>query len=156
MKPQVFFSFHYEKDLWRVRHIRRLLWDWDGTAWETMKRTTETSMRYWIDRQLRGTAVTAVLIGQETAKRFFVHYEIKRSRESGKRLLGIYIHNVKDQNGETCPRGANPFDQHIVIEGGREIQLSERVLTFDWVNDNGEANFGRWVEAASRDNRNAA
>lgn len=37
-----------------------------------------------------------VLIGEDTAKRKWVKYEIKKAWNEGKGVLGIYIHNLKD------------------------------------------------------------
>ncbi|WP_132282769.1 TIR domain-containing protein [Natranaerovirga hydrolytica] len=38
-------------------------------------------MKEWIDEQLKGTFVTVILIGNETADRKYVQYEIKKSAE---------------------------------------------------------------------------
>jgi hypothetical protein len=54
---------------------------------------------HWIDDQLQSTSVTVVLIGQETASRKYVNYEIEQSHSRGNGLLGVRIHNMKDPLG---------------------------------------------------------
>jgi hypothetical protein len=73
----------------------------DGSLWEKAKRKGDAQIKKMIDDGLHRTSVTCVLIGQRTHEREYVEYEIERSRERGNGLLGIYIHDIKDQNGET-------------------------------------------------------
>lgn len=54
------------------------------------------------------------------------HTEI--ARDLGKRLLGIRIHKLKDEDGQTSRRGKNPFD-YVADRRGRP--LSESVEVFD-------------------------
>jgi hypothetical protein len=54
-----------------------------------------------VSRNLRYTSVTVVLIGKETANRPWVRYEIKKSIEQDNGLLGIRIHHLKNQHGES-------------------------------------------------------
>jgi hypothetical protein len=104
---KVFFSFHYD-DVWKVMQIRNC---WtvagdretagfiDKAEFEKVERQGQGAIERWIDRQLDGTSATIVLIGQKTAERPYVQYEIKRSYERGNRLLGIYLDNMKNENG---------------------------------------------------------
>jgi hypothetical protein len=80
-----------------------------------------------------------------------VGYEIKQSHGKGNGLLGIYIHNIKDTNGKTDLKGKNPLDSWwITQENGMKKYLSSIYKTYDWVNDNGRANIGAWIEAAAK------
>jgi hypothetical protein len=63
-----------------------------------------------IDGGLENTSVTCVLIGTETYSRRWVKYEIIKSLERGNGILGIFIHNIKDKNQMTVPKGPNPFE----------------------------------------------
>ena len=147
MVRRVFFSFHYERDIWRASQIRNS-WVtkpdreaagfWDVASWEEVKKKGEEAIKRWIDRQLEGTSVTVVLIGAETSEREYVQYEINQSWDRGNGLIGIHIHNLKDQNGRTDIKGGDIF----VKMGYKGIR------TYDWVNDNGYGNLGDWVEAA--------
>jgi len=151
---KVFFSFHYERDIWRVAQVRNcnvvtksyqkneFL---DKAQWETIKRGGDAAIKRWINAQLNGTSVTIVLIGAETYRRPYVNYEIKQSFIRGNGLLGIYIHNVKNQFGLTDRQGLNPFDNFRL---GRK-NLSAYVETYDWVYDFGRNNIQTWIERAA-------
>ncbi len=71
---------------------------WDDVSWESVKRQGEQTVQSWINSEMKGTSVTVVLIRAETYSRKYVLYEIQKSYEEGKGLLGIYIHNMKNQN----------------------------------------------------------
>ncbi|MDR1123282.1 MAG: TIR domain-containing protein [Elusimicrobiota bacterium] len=153
MARKVFFSFHYRNDIWRVNSVRNHDITKDGieesgyidaAEFEKIKRQGEDSILRWIDGQLEGTSVTVVLIGSETADREYVKYEIKKSIERGNGLLGIYIHNIENQDGLKSSEGRNPFIS-------QSMSASFRYKTYDWVNDNGYKNFASWVEAAAKE-----
>ena len=147
MARRVFFSFHYERDVWRAGQVRNS-WVtqpnretsgfWDAADWEAVKKKGDAAVKQWIRNQMNGTSVTVVLIGSQTASRPYVQYEIEHSWEIDNGLIGVYIDNLKDSNGNTATRGKNPF-----------IELGwKNFKTYDWVNDDGYANLGNWVEAA--------
>lgn len=158
MARRVFFSFHYERDIWRVSQVRNS-WVtkdreaagfWDAAKWEEAKKKGTAAIEKWIDDQLNGTSVTVVLIGAETSERDYVGYEIKKSYSKGNGILGIYIHNLKDSSGNKDSKGANPLaNWHIEVDGKKKL-LSEIYPTYDWINDDGYNNFGDWVEAAAK------
>ena len=119
MARRVFFSFHYEKDIWRAFIVRN---SWvtkgnfesagfiDAVEFEKIKRQVDESIKRWINEQLEGTSVTVVLIGTETYLRDWVRYEIVKSFDRGNALLGVYIHNIKNQFEMTDIKGPNPFE----------------------------------------------
>ncbi|MDL2261684.1 TIR domain-containing protein [Methanimicrococcus sp. OttesenSCG-928-J09] len=113
-KRKVFFSFHYGSDSWRVSQIRNI-GIVDGTQtftdnkWEEVKRKTDNEIKQWIDSQISQCSCTVVLVGEHTADRKWINYEIKRSILTQKGLFGIYIHGLKDSKQKTCSRGKNPF-----------------------------------------------
>ena len=158
MARRVFFSFHYDRDILRVGQIRNSgivlgagdtsSGFTDAAAWESVKKGGDRAIQRWIDNELNGTSVTAVLIGAETANRPWVNYEIQQSLTRGNGLLGIYIHHVKSLHGHVDVKGQNPFDYLTWNTTGRPI--SENYPTYDWVNDNGRANLARWIEAAAK------
>jgi hypothetical protein len=156
---KVFFSFHYERDLWRANQIRnsyvtkpnvRTAGFRGSAAWEEIKRRGDESIKKWIQSNLRGTSVTVVLIGTETITRTYVCYEIEQSCQRGNGIVGIYIHQLKDQNGETEEKGENPLDCFKAKCRGEEKCLSDIYPTYDWVADEGYKKFGDWIEAAAR------
>ncbi|MFD9464857.1 TIR domain-containing protein [Streptomyces sp. NPDC060027] len=142
MARRTFFSFHYERDVWRASVVRKsaaLKTDIapefiDASLWEESKLKGDDALRKLIKDALYGTTVTAVLIGSETFKRRWVRYEIDQSIARGNGLFGIYIHNIRDQNGNRDTRGLNP--------------LNPQYATYDWVNDDGYNSLSKWVEAA--------
>jgi hypothetical protein len=147
MARRVFFSFYYERDNWRASQVRNS-WVtkpdresagfWDAAAWEEVKKKGDDAIKQWIRKQMEGSTVTVVLIGAETASRPYVQYEIKYSWEKGNGLIGVYINNQQDQNLRTDVKGKDPF-----------VELGwTGFKTYDWVNDNGYANLGDWVETA--------
>jgi len=159
MARRVFFSFHYERDIWRASIVRNS-WVtkpdreaagfWDAAEWEEVKRKGEEAVKRWINKNLEGTSVTVVLIGAETATRKWVNYEIKKSYEKGNGMLGIYIHKIKDKDGKTDRKGENPFDYLYIERNGNRIYLSQIFKTYDWIDDKGYYNIGKWIEEATK------
>lgn len=143
MARRVFFSFHYEKDVWRASNVRNshvvdgtaAAGFQDGSLWEEAKKKGDKAIQKLIDDGLAGTSVTCVLIGAETASRTWVDYEIKKSIERGNGLLGVYIDQIKDKDGKTSMRGAVP---KRLQEAGAPV--------YAWDRDK----FGSWVEAAAK------
>lgn len=158
MARRVFFSFHYERDIWRASQIRNS-WItkpdretagfWDAASWEEVKKKGDDAIKRWIDDQLKGTSVTAVLIGAETNNRKYVDYEIEQSRKIGNGMLGIYIHNMKDQFQRTDTKGENPFDNWHTTMNGQKVYFSSLYKIYDWVINDGYKKFPDWVAAAA-------
>lgn len=143
MARKTFFSFHFERDNWRAGQVRNASMTKkddagyiDAADWEEVKKKGQAAIEKWINDQLYGTTCTVVLIGAETSTRPYVAYEINQSIARGNGLLGIYIHNIKNVEGKTDLKGANP--------------LPAGYPTYDWENDNGRANMGAWIEAAAK------
>jgi len=114
MPRRVFYSFHYAPDCWRASQVRNIgAIDSNQPAsdndWEAITRGGDVAIQRWIDGQLTGRSCTVVLIGANTAGRKWIGYEIKRSWELGKGLLGIHIHNLLDRNRYRSVKGTNPF-----------------------------------------------
>ncbi|GAA3893222.1 TIR domain-containing protein [Leifsonia kafniensis] len=153
MARQVFFSFHYARDISRVNIVRKsgFLQDETGfidhSLWEKSKLQGKSALQKLIDDGLKGASVTAVLIGKETAGREWVNYEIEKSWNEGMGVVGIRIHNLKNLQGIADSAGANPFDSFTIKKGTES--LSKHVKVYDWVNDDGYANMSDWIETAA-------
>jgi hypothetical protein len=119
----------------------------DGSLYERAKKKGDWAIKMMIDDGLYGTSVTCVLIGAETYSRDWVNYEIEQSYLRGNGLLGILIHNLKNQKRQTDHPGKNTFENHYTEKGD---PLSTFVRVYDWKYDNGQKNFKKWVEAAAR------
>jgi hypothetical protein len=80
----------------------------DRSEYEEAKRQGQEAIRRMILRHLQGTTVTVVLIGNQTAYRPWVQYEVAESVRKGNGLLGIYIHHLQDRWGYTSAPGPKP------------------------------------------------
>lgn len=115
-KRQVFYSFHYERDAMRAQQVRNI-GVIEGNApvspneWEQVQRKGDSAIKRWIDTSLEYRSAVVVLVGQETANRPWVRYEIQRGWELGKAVFGIRIHNLRCPRQGTSQPGANPFDR---------------------------------------------
>jgi hypothetical protein len=155
MARKIFFSFHYERDAWRAGQVRNanvVLGEdeygfIDAVDWESIKKKGDAAIERWIDDQLDNTSVTTVLIGAETADREWVQFEIQRSWNRGNGIVGVRIHNIKDQDQKTDIAGPNPFDDFKLPDG---TLLSTVCKTYDWVSDDGRANLGKWADEAAK------
>jgi len=102
-KRQIFYSFHYDNDVFRVQQIRNIGALEENkpvsvNEWETVKRGGDAAIKKWIDENLKYKSCLVVLIGTETANRKWVKYEIEKAWNDGKPVVGIYIHNLN------CPK----------------------------------------------------
>lgn len=108
MARRTFFSFHFDNDIWRANQVRNCnvvagcdtAGFFDHSEYEEGKKKGGDGIKRMIDRHLRSTSVTVVLIGKQTAYRPWVKYEIAKSVEQNNGLLGIRIHHLKNQYGE--------------------------------------------------------
>lgn len=144
MLRRVFFSFKYKQDVSRAMVVRN---SWvtqereaagfiDASDFEKLKRQGDTAIKNWIDKQLEGTSVTIVLVGDKTCSSRWVKYEIEKSIEKGKGLLGIDISKIKDLQGNRSERCGQ-------IPKGYEFYL--------WNNDDGYNKMGDWIEKATKE-----
>ena len=117
---------------------------------KTLKRNTDQAIKNWIGKQMDSTSVTCVLIGSQTANSRWVKYEIEQSIEKGNGLLGVYIHNVKDRHGWISNKGESPFRQPPFNFTPADNPVYPCCSYYDWVNDDGYANLGNWIEKAAR------
>lgn len=116
MARRVFFSFHYQRDIWRVNQIRNVpevigtaaAGFSDASLWEEAKKKGDENIKRMIREALKNTSVTVVFIGQQTAGRKFITYEIEQSLERGNGVVGIQIHHLKNKDGETDSPGSTP------------------------------------------------
>src|SRR3546814_894075 len=103
MTRKAFYSFHYKPDNWRAAQVRSMgviegNKPASDNAWEDVKAGGDDAIQDWIDAQLKGKSVAIVLIGQNTAGRKWINYEIKKAWVDNKGILGIHIHNLKDSD----------------------------------------------------------
>jgi len=145
VKRRVFFSFHYQQDIWRANQVRQS-WRFrrenereaegffDGSLWESSKRQGDDNLKALIREGMKNTSVTCMLAGTYTYSRRWVRYEIARSLVKGNGLLSVKIHALADRNGYVSQEGPNPLDYMGVyrVDDGR-ILIAERDVAGQWV-----------------------
>ncbi|MRH42055.1 hypothetical protein GH741_05120 [Aquibacillus halophilus] len=143
MARRTFFSFHYQRDVWRANVVRNsgvvigssAAGFYDASLWEEAKKKGDVEIKKMIDEGLRNTSVTVVLIGAKSAGRKYINYEIEQSIKRGNGILGIHVHNIKNKDGETDEKGAVPTK---LINGGYKV--------YNWPFDSDK--FSKWVDDA--------
>lgn len=116
MARRVFFSFHYQRDIWRVNQIRNIpeitgcaaAGFQDASLWEEAKKKGDAEIKKMIDEGLENTSVTVVFLGGKTAGRKYINYEIEKSIAKGNGIVGIQIHHLKNKDGDTDEAGSTP------------------------------------------------
>lgn len=145
MARRVFFSFHYDNDIWRANQVRNsnvvagpdVAGFFDHSEYEEAKKEGDEGIKRMINKHLRDTSVTVVLIGTDTASRRWVKYEITQSIARNNGLLGVYIHHLKNQQGETSSRGPKPV-----------VSYDVEFPAYDW--DRDLDRFQKEIEAAGK------
>lgn len=132
-KRQVFFSFEFNKDVWRAGQVRNMGKISDDSTfsdndWEEVKTKDSKTIKKWIDNQMAMRSCIVVLIGSTTSTRPWVKYEIEKAYELDKGIVGIYVHNLKNEEGKQSTKGSNPFYNIFTNDGKR---LSNYVRCFD-------------------------
>jgi hypothetical protein len=133
MARKVFFSFHYA-DIMNANIVRNSgqfkptssTGFYDKSLWEEAKTKGTSALEKLIDEGLKHTSVTCFLIGEKTYARPWCKYELKRSIEDGKGILGILLPNQTEH-------------------GPKWISKHGKVYT--WNHDK----FPDWVEKAAKD-----
>lgn len=156
MARRAFYSFHYVPDSWRASQVRNMgVVDGNKPAtdndWETIKKGGDTAIQKWIDDQLNGKSVAIVLIGAKTAGRKWITYEIEKAWKDKKGVLGIYVHKLKDKDGNQSSKGRDPFAD-LTLD---DKSMSDIVKVYDatyatskYVYDHIKTNFADWIEEA--------
>ena len=156
MARRIFYSFHYKPDNWRVSKIRNIgaiegnkpAMDND---WEAVTGRGDAAIEKWIKDQMSGRSCAVVLIGQSTAGRKWINYEIIESWKKGMGLFGIHIHNITNSLGEQSSKGSNPFSEFTI----GDKSLSSIVKTYDpafstssYVYNHIADNIADWIDEA--------
>jgi hypothetical protein len=158
MARRVFYSFHYKPDCSRTAQVRNMgVVEGNKPAtdneWERISRGGSGAIQRWIDRQLDGKSCNVVLIGENTAGRRWINYEIKEAWNGKKGVVGVYIHRLRDLDGYQSAKGSNPF--HYFTMDRSDKKLSSVVKAYNppytkskevyaYINDN----LFDWIEEA--------
>ena len=82
----------------------------NSQEWEKVRGTGNAAVEKWIQDQMSYKKAVIVLIGQKTAGRSWVTYEIEKAWEGRRPLLGIRIHGLSSM-GAVDSAGSDPFLQ---------------------------------------------
>jgi hypothetical protein len=134
MARKAFYSFHYEPDNWRASQVRQMgAIEGNQPAtdndWETITDGGEAAIKKWIAEQMTGKSCAVVLVGSGTAGRKWITHEIIHAWDNKKGVVGVCIHNLKNNDEEQSKKGGNPFD--YITLGGTSNKLSSVVKLYD-------------------------
>lgn len=157
MARKCFFSFHYVPDNWRASQVRQIGKIEGNQAisdnkWEDVKKGGDAAIKKWIDENLNGKSCLIVLVGENTANRKWINYEIETAWNAGKGVLAIYVHNLKDSTGNQSKKGKNPL-LGFQLKNGKYISTYAKdydppFSTSTDVYSHISANIDDWVEKA--------
>jgi hypothetical protein len=159
MARRIFYSFHYEPDCSRAAQVRNMgVVEGNKPAtdneWERIARGGAAAIERWIDSQLDGKSCNVVLIGENTAGRKWINYEIGTAWNSKKGVVGVYIHKLKDLDGNQSEKGSNPFE-YFELDDGSDKKLSSVVKAYNppYANSRNayayiDDNLSDWIEEA--------
>ena len=134
----VFYSFHYALDSWRIQQIRNMgvvenQKICEPNEWEEVKRKGDANIAKWINDNMQSCDCVIVLIGEQTHTRKWVKHEVKRAKELKKPIFGIFIHKLKDSNGKVSKKGKNEFNITVYQANGY-ADIRENLES--WINEN--------------------
>lgn len=147
MARRVFYSFHYKPDVMRVSQVRQIgALEGNKPAsdndWEKVVGGGDAAIKKWIEAQMYGRSCTVVLVGQNTANRKWINYEIVQSWDAGMGVVGIRIHGLKNVDGYIAKMGANPFD--YITHGPTKKKLSSIVKCYNPAGSNSKERYA-WI-----------
>jgi len=147
MARRVFYSFHYKPDNWRASQVRNMgviegNRPCSDNDWETITKGGDEKIKKWIAEQMDGKSCVVVLIGTNTAGRKWIDHEIIKGWDDGKGVVGIYIHGLKDKDGNVSTKGNDPFDS--IGYGNSGKKLSSIVKCYDPQGSNSQERYD-WI-----------
>lgn len=155
----IFVSFHYDQDVSRVQQVLRMgaiegQEIVSAQRWESVKRQGPAAVERWIDEQMRYKTAVLVLVGNQTAVRPWVRYEIEKAWNDGRSLVGVRIHGLKGFDGSVDRPGPNPFS---AVSLGNGLALDAYVTLHDPTGTDSKStydtikrNLAHWVASATR------
>lgn len=158
MARRVFYSFHYQPDCSRAALVRNMgIVEGNKPAsdndWETVTRGGDSAIKKWIDDQLDGKSCNVVLIGENTAGRKWINYEIESAWNGGKGVVGIYVHSLKDLKSNQSQKGRNPFEDFTMKRDQAKLSSIVKAYSPPYTDSKGaysyiSNNLGEWIAEA--------
>ncbi len=127
---RVFFSFNYA-DIMNANIVRMSgqfkptaeTGYYDASLWESARTQGPDAVRRLIDKGLNNTSVTCFLLGAETYTRRWCKYELQKSIEDKKGILGILLPNQ------------NEHGQKWISKAGYAVHKWNHDKFADWVEE---------------------
>lgn len=147
MKRQIFYSYHFKPDSWRVAMVRNI-GSIEGNKpasdndWGKVITGGDDAIKNWIADQMKYRSCTIVLIGNQTANRKWINHEILETWNKGMGIVGIDIHGLLNQDGNIAYRGENPFD--YITHGPTGKPLSTIVQRYNPVGNDSKERYA-WI-----------
>jgi hypothetical protein len=134
MARRVFFSFHYKPDVQRSEVVKNsqflkgkeLAGFFNSSAMEEAQRKDPDALRRFLKREMEGSSVVCVLMGEETANRRWVRFEILQGLMDARGIVGVRIHTIADFNRNVARVGPNAFDVLGVYSKDGAVYVVER------------------------------
>ncbi len=143
MTRRVFFSFHYQRDVsranvvknsWLTKDDREDAGFFDASAFERFQRTGDDALKQFLNDQMKTSSVVCVLMGNQTAYRRWVRYELMRGFRDGRGICGIWIYRIENLQGKEDEQGPNPLAcLGMKIRNGRGYFKEFDASTQKWV-----------------------
>jgi hypothetical protein len=155
MARRVFFSFHYNKDVQRSEVVKKsqflkdkqLAGFFDSSAMEEAKRKDRDSLRRFLKKEMEGSSVVCVLVGEETANRPWVRFEILQGLMDARGIIGVRVHTIAGFDRKTTNPGPNPFELLGVYCKGNSVHVVQRSAVganWTYTTDFGQAVLPKW------------
>lgn len=126
-KTKNIFVSHQHNDAEKIEEFKQLIGKHginmrDSSIYESKLKNNATNEQYikyeLIKPQIDWAGTVVVLIGKDTAKSDYVNWEIKTAAEMGKRVVGVFLQNAKD---EDIPLELNEYGRALVGWNGDKI-----------------------------------
>ncbi len=141
----VFISYHYDIDSGTAKEITQIVNEDENSHYmvvrEEQKKNDDESIRQWIDKMLKKTRITVLLLSRQTLEREYVSYELKESLSQGHLLLPILIDSQENDFSEE--------DEKFFLCRLREAAKNENLEMKKWYREEGEKNIVRWLDEMS-------
>lgn len=137
----VFISYHYESDHDIAKAITEKVNDDEMNIFtvvkEEKKKKDEDAIKDWIDKVIKRTRITVLLISKSTLDRTYVSYELEKSLSNENAILPILIDSK--ENG-FCEEDMESLRQRL------EKMLPDKKLEMKkWFQEEGEKNILKWL-----------
>lgn len=137
----VFISYYYECDHEIAKEITKTINEDRLNIFtvvkEHEKRKDSKTIKNWVDREIKKTKITILLISKETHTRPYVSYEVEKSISNGNTIIPVLIDSGENAvNDESITLMEEKLRKHIP---GKKPKMRK------WFQENGSENILKWL-----------